>query len=104
MPHSKVHEKTSLNLGLFSPKLRSCCNCGTLDCVMACVLCDCGRALGGEIAYEEGGILKDSFLPKGVHSSNGNKRMKKYSCSNVLVGGMPCIGNECYKDLLGNVV
>jgi hypothetical protein len=69
MSTSKVHEKASVNMSLFSPSLRNCCDCETWDCLLADMPCECAKALGGEIAYEKGGILKDCFLLQGIYNS-----------------------------------
>jgi len=66
MPYNKVHEKASLNFNHFLPKIGYRCDCRTHDCLMACVPCSYGLALGGEIVYKEGGILKDCFLHQGM--------------------------------------
>jgi len=61
MPTSKVHDKASPNFSLFTPKIGYCCDCGTDDCLMVGVSYGCRRSLGGQIAYEEGGVGKDLF-------------------------------------------
>lgn len=76
MSSSRVHDEASLNLSLFSPKLGKCCDCGTRDCLTTNTACDCAKACGGEIAYEQGGILKDRFLRQDIYNSSSSKRTK----------------------------
>lgn len=92
MAQSRVHDKASLNLSLFSPKLGFCCNCETRDCLTSLHSCECGRASGGDIAYTEGGILKDHFLDQGAY--NSSIKTKKSSSSNVGVGGRVFYGKQ----------
>ena len=93
MSSSRVHDQASLRLSLYSPNLGSCCNCETYDCLTSPNSCECGRASGGNIAYREGGILKDRFLDPGVHNSS-NKRRKNLTSSKPGMGGRVMYGNR----------
>jgi hypothetical protein len=59
MSSSKVQKKAYVNMSLFSPFLRNYCDCGTRDYSTTYMPCECAKASGGEIAYDESGILKD---------------------------------------------
>lgn len=93
MSSSRVHDQASLRLSLYSPNLGSCCNCETYDCLTSPNSCECGRASGGNIAYREGGILKDRFLDPGVHNSS-NKRRKNSTSSKPGMRGRIMYGNR----------
>lgn len=66
-----------MNLSLFSLELGKCCNCGTQDSLINYMSCECAKESRGEIAYKEGGILKDHFLRQGGDNSSGCKRKNK---------------------------
>jgi hypothetical protein len=76
MSTSKVHEKASVNMSLFSPSLTNCCDSGTQDCLTIDMPCECAKASGGEIAYNESGIFKDRFFLQGTYDSKKHEPRK----------------------------